>query len=196
MSKRSVTAREIRLEIINLSIRAKNLIVTKIGKQDRRWAELYGLGFTNVEKARKIGDLLRDNNAKKKKIKLIQYYKRHYPQHPFIDEDILKHICIKYDLITGDSGTYCGDIPEESKNRIVDFSVKDKDCEVHAIRMGSYGGGSWEDSEQKVKMFMVVAPAHLFKMTGKRLEGHKIVNKDPIVIHPVKGGYLVVTNWE
>ncbi len=43
--------------------------------------------------------------------------------------------------------------------------------------------------------FKICAPEKDFDMRDKKVEGYKIVPKDPIVLQPVKGGYLIVTKW-
>lgn len=43
--------------------------------------------------------------------------------------------------------------------------------------------------------FKICAPETDFNTVGQKKEGHKLVPEDPIVLCPVKGGYLVVTKW-
>lgn len=43
----------------------------------------------------------------------------------------------------------------------------------------------------------ICAPAKDFYTQGMKVEGHKLVQdiKDPIVLQPVTGGYLIVSKW-
>lgn len=55
-----------------------------------------------------------------------------------------------------------------------------------------------ESEVSKVKhSFKICAPESDFDMTHLKREGHKLELNipDPIVLHPVKGGYLIVSKW-
>lgn len=58
---------------------------------------------------------------------------------------------------------------------------------------------SYVKASRKDAQLQICAPLKDMDMTGKTIEhGHKIINvveKDPIVLHPVNGGYLIVTAW-
>jgi hypothetical protein len=44
----------------------------------------------------------------------------------------------------------------------------------------------------------ICAPVKDFDMEGKVVNGYKVINKpapDPVVLHAVKGGYLIVCAW-
>lgn len=41
----------------------------------------------------------------------------------------------------------------------------------------------------------IIAPEHKLDMRNKEKVGHTLKIKDPIVLQPVKGGYLIVTSW-
>lgn len=53
------------------------------------------------------------------------------------------------------------------------------------------------DKNQKVKGegLKIVAPVHKLSTQGREKRGHKLEIKDPIVLQPVKGGYLIVSSW-
>ncbi len=74
---------------------------------------------------------------------------------------------------------------------------------------GSFGvpsyllGGEWDSPEPKDKKpvwkkatgLEIIAPPSKLNMEGKKIEGHCLIDKDPIVLQPVKDGYLIVTAW-
>jgi len=65
---------------------------------------------------------------------------------------------------------------------------------------GSYTCHSCEkdvEVEYTKKPMEIAAPPSLFKKEGMKVENFKLVEipKDPIVLQPVKNGYLIVTKW-
>jgi len=57
--------------------------------------------------------------------------------------------------------------------------------------------GYWRTTTFCLESMMIIAPPQQMEMTGKQIRNHKVVDiiKDPVVLCPVKGGYLVVTAW-
>lgn len=47
----------------------------------------------------------------------------------------------------------------------------------------------------KAKNLKVIAPPSKLNLAGKEIVGHCLIDKDPIVLQPVKDGYLIVTAW-
>ncbi len=64
----------------------------------------------------------------------------------------------------------------------------------------AYGMALHAQSEKKAKeaikpKFEICAPEKDFNTQNMKKKGHKLVPEDPIVLCPVKGGYLVVSKW-
>lgn len=47
----------------------------------------------------------------------------------------------------------------------------------------------------KPKNLKVIAPPSKLNMEGKKVVGNCLIDKDPIVLQPVKDGYLIITAW-
>lgn len=158
-----------------------------------------------------------------KKAKNVTKYAESYPMNKFITEGAVKKICKKYGLLLADVGDYKSDIPFDNQKAIVNFRVNDNDLESNYY--GSFASGGilsamlmprlrWIDGNvemdygtsteievkpkykfSKAKNLKIIAPPSKLKMEGKKIKGHCLIDKDPIVLQPVKDGYLIVTAW-
>jgi hypothetical protein len=70
------------------------------------------------------------------------------------------------------------------------------------IPTGHFGSGGYVPKPKELKKqapaYMICAPQKDFDMAGKELKKFKLVDKpvpDPVVLQPVKGGYLIVCAW-
>jgi len=77
-----------------------------------------------------------------------------------------------------------------------------RDRFMEAFRMPSFLIGENEPIITKTKKewvkatnLKVIAPPSKLNMEGKKIVGHCLIDKDPIVLQPVKDGYLIVTAW-
>jgi len=109
----------------------------------------------------------------------VSYYFEHYPFNKFITKEQVRDICKKYGLVFGKTEWYIGEIPEKNQMEIASFEVREEDKVAH-------------------RDIMIVATKDEFDMQGRTLENDweiKELPKDPIVLYPVNGGYLIVSKW-
>jgi len=152
----------------------------------------------------------------------IEYYQIHYPNNKFITEDLVKSICEKYGLVFGDAHYYKGDVPEKNIKEMESFKLRDEEKErrtniddyyMHAQRQASFDQLSNAINRRPVynhhrisnppsevrgyfvqHPFKICAPEKDFDMSVYVRKGYKL-EYDPIVLQPVKHGYLIVTKW-
>lgn len=198
-----------------LLLEAKRIVEKVYSEEEIKTIEdLASLGFKNNKEYRAYEDWKRAKNVTK--------YSESYPMNKFITEGAVKKICKKYGLLLADVGDYKSDIPFENQKAIVNFRIKDEDTKGGSIfelgslwsamimpRMRYREGGLIYDSPteeititestkpkfSKAKNLKIIAPPKKLNMKGKKIKGHCLIDKDPIVLQPVKDGYLIVTAW-
>lgn len=129
--------------------------------------------IVEVEEAAKAKALAKDVAEK------VSYYFEHYPFNKFITREQVKDICKKYGLVFGKTEWYVGNIPEKNQMEIVSFEVREEDKVSNSD-------------------IMIVATKQEFDTKGLTLSNGwelKELPKDPIVLYPVSGGYLIVSKW-
>lgn len=181
--------------------------------------QLAHLGFCNTEQVKEFMNLERKREEQEELKGKIEYYNREYPLNKFITVEAVKTICAKYNLLLARSRDYIAEIPEKNQNEIVQFKVMRKD-----VREPDELGRGWmffprfelsdlgitEESciKERIKKreqyysekingcdLLIVAPEHKLDTRGKVKDGHVLKIKDPIVLQPVQGGYLIVSSW-
>lgn len=164
------------------------------------------LGFGNSVEVKAFEDW--------EKAKRVDYYSSTYPLYKFITEGAVKAVCKKYGLLLAVAGDYKGDIPFENQKAIVNFRVHEDDLPglgttgvwLHAVLRNYPGNYDYTDPEEnpkekdaspmkRAKNLKIIAPPSKLKMKGKKVKGHCLIQKDPIVLQPVNDGYLIVTAW-
>ncbi len=146
---------------------------------------------------------------------LVMYYRINYPNNKFITEGQVKMICEKYGLILGDVSMYKGFVPLDKLRQIEKFTIKEKDVlkriwskDTAYRNPGELINDKGQNAQQYPSIFKAVevseglkicAPLKDMEITSKQiLVGYKIEDKpipDPVVLQPVKKGYLIVTAW-
>jgi hypothetical protein len=176
--------------------------------------EIQELGFY---KASNIGKPLEAIS----KLEMIKNYNQAYPNYKFIDEGSVKAICEKYTLYLCGVYDFIAEIPLKNQKEILAFRVKEKDC-INQHRFEEPDTWGWENKSEtereliraslkiynelvqkaeasinliKCHSLKIIAPESQIDMRYKEKKGYQIVQKDPIVLQPVKGGYLIVTAW-
>ena len=152
-------------------------------------------------------------------------YQQRYPFNKFIIQDEVSKICEKYNLICGSVGDFTGSIPSKNIREMVNFKLKDEDCQEIPVKRysskmmhnsytteyheesntgirGYINKGSLYkvDDENKKSVFIpaplrICAPITDFNMRNKTVGKDYMIVDDPIVLQPIKGGYLIVTKW-
>ena len=153
------------------------------------YQKLINLGFNNeknIKKYKKEISLIEESKRLKTKI---EYYSFKYPFNKFINEDSIVKICQRYSLILTTVDRFIGGIPEKNQKEIINFKVDKIDLPHSYSKESEYVGGT---------TLLIVATKDQLNMKNARVQGHKlvdIVKEDPIVLQPVKDGYLIVSAW-
>lgn len=193
--------------------------------EDEKAKKLRKLGFDSSSSVKKATEQQAIANQKKEVMRFVEYYATNYPNNKFITEEIVKEICKKYNLLCGPIGRYTGDVPMKNILEMEHFSLRKEDMgsrtkyddHLYYQRFSGIGqsrsfllGGipeyiqpsmSFEEIEKLKKevyyvkeSFKICAPEKDFNTAGMTKFGHKLI-PDPIVLQPIKGGYLIVTKW-
>lgn len=199
---------------------AKDIVAQDAGKGDR----LRSLGFNNALPVKESDDVRKAQYEIKQLAERVSYFNQWYPHNKFITEESVKKICEKYGLVFADAQYYKGDVPEKNLREMEQFVLRNEDMvndsfgsfvgNIRSRMMGidwGYGfilpRGSWNESplpsyeyeEPKATepSFKICAPEKDFDTSMLSRQGHKLELNipDPIVLQPVKGGYLIVTKW-
>lgn len=164
--------------------------------EDEKGGRLARSGFKSTEKGSKYIESKRAKEKALKDANTILYYNQTYPMNKFIfGHDVIK-ICDKYNLFSGKVSLFTGFVPEKNLKEIENFRIHDEDRRdndhtlVHESKEDNY----FVQSTQ----LQIVAPLKDFDLEGYHTEGREIVKDappDPIVLFPVKNGFLIVTAW-
>lgn len=197
----------------DLLLNEANKILNEPARYDKERLEilekLSSLGFSNAEQVKEFRDIQRERKKCEYLKGVIERYQQKYPNNKFINEDAVTIICEKYNLYLCMAKDYIGEIPENNQKEIVNFKFNEVDYRT-PDQLYSFNEYSYTEiyrsmmkpqSENKHREWipatnvLIVAPEKKINMKGKEKKGHKIVLKDPIVLQPVKGGYLIVSSW-
>lgn len=172
-------------------------------------------GFNQVKEVKESVKVIEATKLFKEQIELVQYYKQNYPFNKFITEEQVKEICHKYNLVCGDVERFRGFVPNKNLKEIESFKINDEDCLKKISSISTYGldkGTIYDDKGEKAFRWtnifnkienkiplQICAPVKDMDISGLELvEGYKLQKQhipDPIVLQPVKGGYLIITAW-
>lgn len=173
---------------------------------------LHKLGFTGTKTAQEGADLLKQKTVAEEKARLIEYYTIHYPNQKFITREQVGVINKKYGLICIEASQYIGDIPEKNLAEIEAFVVKDEDKVYQLLSWDKWGHStlnflSKEDAElysrnahKKEEPLYISCPkadANIKDGYSAKEDGFVLKDpvEDPIVMQPVKGGFLIISKW-
>ncbi len=171
------------------------------------------LGFTHTPEFEKNQVVSIERSMADLIANTIDYYSVNYT-HKFIRESDVRKICAKYGLIQGPTHKYKGFIPMKNLEEISSFKMpKEEDCayvirknswkheDVSFIDVQTYITLSQENKNRcklvDKKDFIICAPMDDFDLVDYEVVGDKMVKKvpDPVVLCPVRMGYLIVTAW-
>lgn len=199
---------------------AKDIVVKDSGKGER----LSRLGFNNAKPVKESEDIRKAQYESRQLAEKVSYFSQWYPHNKFITEKAVQSICEKYGLVFADAQYYKGDVPEKNLREMEQFVLRKEDTVVDYLgffvdrirsRMTGidWGNGfliprgswnemplpSYEHEEPKTERpsFKICAPEKDFDTSHLSKKGHRLELNipDPIVLQPVKGGYLIVTKW-
>jgi hypothetical protein len=163
---------------------AKEILANCETEDIKKGERLLKLGFINSTKAKQSEETLRKKKEVEAKAKLIEYYSFHYPNQKFITREQVAEINKKYGLVCVTADCYKMDIPEKNLREIEAFRLKEGD-EVYCVEEPFYI--SCPPSEAIIKR------GYSVREDGFVLKDKEI--KDPIVLKPVNGGFLIVSKW-
>ena len=192
-------------------------------KDTSRGERLQKLGLRCSAPAKESANDISQKKYNKELADFIEYYSIHYPQNKFITEGVVSNICKKYGLVFGNAHWYKGDVPEKNISEMEAFQLRKEDWRSYHIEEGEYDGKKYrgyyktdeydrplyvdllgKDVEEVVEKtpFKICAPISDFdeyyiKHFTRVEDGYRLAANfpDPIVLQPVKGGYLIVTKW-
>ena len=171
------------------------------------------LGFVNTPQAKETLDAERAEKQAEETANLVHYYSQKYPFNKFINEEAVKKICSKYNLVCGDVSLYKGFVPADKLEIISNFKISYSDTKMTVWSIGICGdykgiekkdGGedairytSLYKKEMRVEGLKICASLKDMDVTGMRLSGYNLIKHipDPVVLQPCKGGYLIVCAW-
>jgi hypothetical protein len=169
---------------------AKAILETPIDESKvQDYQKLINLGFNNEKNIIKHKEEVTKIEESKFIKSKIEYYSFKYPFNKFINEDSVIRICEKYGLLLTDVNRFIGSIPEKNQKEIINFKVDKKDLNNSYIKESEYTIGTG---------LLIIATKDQLNMKSARVQGHKLVDiikEDPIVLQPVKEGYLIVSAW-
>lgn len=182
---------------------------------DESAQKLAVLGFTSVpvviqERNRK--HTLEENKAR---VEVMEKYKKLYPYNNFITLGQVNEICRKYNLVCGTIDRYRGSIPKKNIDEMVAFKARPED--TYNIRFWRQTARAYTDDVfsnadthpitetfgleyhlTRVKWY-ICAPEADMNINWNEVVDKGIIKQvappDPIVLHYVKDGFLIVTKW-
>ena len=160
---------------------------TKVTRDDVN-KKLVEFGFDKVEEVKSYKEVQQALGSAKNVKDKLEYYKKTYPDNKFVSKTQVKDICKKYGLVFGPTYKYIGEIPDKNKLEILQFRVRKEDSLRHT-------GDKFEEESSPV---MIVASKNEFDVEDMYfLDGWELkeLPKDPIVLYPVHGGFLIVSKW-
>jgi hypothetical protein len=193
---------------------AKEILANCQTEDIKKGERLSKLGFTNSIKAKQSEEVLRKKAEAENQAKLIDYYKFNYPNQKFITREQVSKINKKYGLVCVTADCYKMDIPEKNLREIEAFSLKEGD-EVYCVSINSWkyshalnfqvkGEYTIIDKDADIHVseepfYISCPPSEAIIKNGYsvREDGFILKDeiKDPIVMKPVNGGFLIVSKW-
>jgi hypothetical protein len=169
---------------------AKAILETPIDESKiQDYQNLINLGFNNEKNISNYKEEVKKIEESKKIKSNIEYYSFKYPFNKFINEDSVVRICEKYGLLLTNVDRFIGGIPEKNQKEIINFKIDKIDLPYSYNKESEYTIGTG---------LLIIATKDQLNMKNARVQGHKlvdIVKEDPIVLQPVKNGYLIVSAW-
>jgi hypothetical protein len=210
---KDVTVEEIHQEFLSAADRileqAGAVLSDTENKRHKKAERLAKFGFWKAEGVENYLEVASNIHEAKQKAELIGYFRQHYPLHKFIDEKEVKRICQKYNLLQTGVASYTGFVPEKNLLEMEAFVLREEDYKYfcdYGYDMRFASEISYEEYQTRDKHpnyryaveqshFEICAPEKDLYTEGAIKKGHRLVYPDPVVLQPVRGGYLIVTAW-
>ncbi len=171
------------------------------------------VGFRNVPEVKEIDKKIEKKELSDSLVNAIQLYKLHYPKQKFITKEMVDAICQKYNLICGNVSAYKGFVPLKNLKEIEAFNIKPEHCDYQVFfhespyKKSSYNEYAKEKNRDNIyyssfpiranTALLICAPAKDMELTSRqKVQGNWIIEiPDPVVLHPVPEGFLILTAW-
>ena len=193
---------------------AKDILANTDTEAVKKGERLLSLGFKGSEKAVKAKKEIEARKQAEEKAALVNYYKINYPFNKFITKDQVSEINNKYGLVCVTADCYKADIPEKNLQDIENFKAREEDKVYSVTETDVWNKSSFTKNfvpkeeinfkdnciEAEIEPFYISCPPHEAEIKrGYSTKSDTFVSKDPvedpIVLQPVKGGFLIVTKW-
>lgn len=203
-----------------LLLEAKQIISEAVSKDVHKVNRLELLGFKQAAQVTELKPLQQKAELSREQLESLAYYQRKYPLNKFITEEQVKSICHKYNLVCGDVDRFKGFVPEKNLKDIENFKLKENDIKYYRIYnmfagrfmeteisksdyLNQSNSRAWTRDSfytfKKGTKLQICAPVKDMDLIDLELvEGYKLTKKhipDPVVLQPVKNGYLIITMW-
>lgn len=187
---------------------ARKILFEIESKNFTKAERLSNLGFRSVDQVKELHEL-RIKQLQFESIKRsIENYSKKFPFNKFITKDECNSVCEKYNLYIGAVSWFKGFVPDRNIGEMEKF-IQNHDT---ARYWKSEAGKTYSHIQittpveyenqlpgftygKETPEFKIMAPENQFYWTpGMRKVGREIID-DPIVLHEVENGYIVVTAW-
>jgi len=159
-----------------LIAQAEELVSDGTTQQLEVWDKMLERGFWKVPGADEGKAQMQKFQQAKRMGELALNYRDKYPHNKFVTVKGVEYICKKYALVYGPAHRFVSEIPDKNKQEIADFKVDGNDREDVVMQ--------------------VIGKPEDFDLSGDwEVRGYKVVDADPIVLQPVRGGFLIVSKW-
>ena len=177
-----------------------------------KYQMLKEFGFTGTEEYRANHIIASERSVAKIVAETVTYYSKNY-HHKFIQEGDVRHICSKYGLICGSTQLYKGFVPEKNLQEILNFKLPKEQDQAYVYQQSSWSENfGYIDIDRYLSLsnaekerarpigkqdLLICAPQDDFDMKNHEVKDNKLVKKvpDPVVLCPVRLGYLIITAW-
>lgn len=192
--------------------------LVNIEEINRKSERVKALGFVNAGATFEAWQ----HNVEAEKINAFYKARVDYPAHHFITEEAVKNLCEKYGLVWAKPENFAGDIPEKNVREIEKFIVRYNTRKYEWNIDESFG--SWlpykptwferwllkkkkghrihrpnafhEDRRMTTTLTICAPKSHIFLESNQRIVNGRVEEiPDPVVLHEIEGGYIIVTKW-
>ena len=189
---------------------AMAILESNTSKAVEKGERLIRFGFHSTKESIEYREYHESIKAAKKRKELIRLYSEKFPTHKFILEDQANIVLEKYNLYIGGVDLFNGFVPQRNLQEIEKFVSYYDLNEYFVSSNGAYS--NWlpitkDEYEKGVRTnpdryctysntLYIMAPENQFtyRPGQARKQGRHIID-DPIVLHWVDGGYIIITAW-
>lgn len=152
----------------------------------------------NLDKVKQLSGLgFSQYSLKLQALENIKKYDSIYAGYTFITDEVFDNLLKTFKLAYAWIDQYTGDVPNENainiKNFVTKYPLGDKKMSIGLHNL-TVDGTLVIDPEKE--QLLIICPTGFLVRTegGYTPDGEEII-KDPIVLHKVDGGYIIVTSW-